>query len=55
MDESRKKFEEWWENRFGEEPLMGWVSQRTKDGGYKARGINDMWESWKASKELFLR
>ena len=51
MDESRKQFEDWYQNWFGEPPLSGWEATRTADNGYSPERINDMWEAWQASRQ----
>ncbi len=49
MDESRKVFEQWWEEWFGEAPLTPWHELWCGDG-YSAEDIDHMWDAWKGSR-----
>ncbi|MBJ9866306.1 hypothetical protein [Citrobacter amalonaticus] len=49
MDESRKAFEQWWEEWFGEAPLTPWDELWCGDG-YSAEDIDHMWDAWKGSR-----
>lgn len=49
MDESRKAFEKWWEEWFGEAPLTQWDELWYGDG-YSAEDIDHMWDAWKGSR-----
>ncbi|HBK9907493.1 TPA: hypothetical protein LOL70_004882 [Salmonella enterica subsp. enterica serovar Infantis] len=48
--ESRKHFEAWFEEWFGDKPLSGWGELWCGDG-YSSETIDAMWESWQASRE----
>lgn len=49
MDESRKQFQKWWEEWFGEAPLTPWDELWYGDG-YYAEDIDHMWDAWQASR-----
>ncbi|MDM2751454.1 hypothetical protein OGY07_19195 [Citrobacter sp. Cs237] len=49
MDESRKAFEQWWEEWFGEAPLTLW-DELWCGNGYSAEDIDHMWDAWKGSR-----
>lgn len=49
MEESRKAFEQWWEEWFGEAPLTQWDGLWCGDG-YSAEDIDHMWDAWQASR-----
>lgn len=49
MDESRKAFEQWWEEWFGEAPLTPWDELWCGDG-FSAEDIDHMWDAWKGSR-----
>lgn len=49
MDESRKQFQSWFEEWFGESPLTPW-NELWCDDGYSAEDIDHMWDAWKGSR-----
>lgn len=49
MDESRKQFQSWFEEWFGEPPLTSW-NELWCDDGYSAEDIDHMWDAWQASR-----
>lgn len=49
MDESRKQFQTWFEEWFGEAPLTPWDELWCGDG-YSAEDIDHMWDAWKGSR-----
>lgn len=49
MDESRKQFQSWFEEWFGEPPLTPWKELWCHDG-YSAEDIDHMWDAWQASR-----
>ncbi|EAM4020249.1 hypothetical protein GTT80_004330 [Salmonella enterica] len=49
MDESRKQFQSWFEEWFGEPPLTPWNELWCHDG-YSAEDIDHMWDAWQASR-----
>ncbi|ECP0408151.1 hypothetical protein FY612_12060 [Salmonella enterica] len=49
MDESRKQFQSWFEEWFGEPPLTPW-NELWCDDGYSAEDIDHMWDAWKGSR-----
>lgn len=49
MDESRKLFQSWFEEWFGEAPLTPWDELWCGDG-YSAEDIDHMWDAWKGSR-----
>ncbi|EAR3908437.1 hypothetical protein HF762_003693 [Salmonella enterica] len=49
MDESRKQFQSWFEEWFGEPPLTPW-NELWCDDGYSAEDIDHMWDAWKESR-----
>lgn len=49
MDESRKQFQKWWEEWFGEAPLTPWDELWYGDG-YYAEDIDHIWDAWKGSR-----
>lgn len=46
---SREQFEAWFEEWFGDKPLSGWSELWCGDG-YSSETIDEMWESWQASR-----
>lgn len=44
----RAKFEEWWEEWFGDSPLSGWEMLWCGEG-YSAEEIDHMWDAWQAA------
>lgn len=50
MNESRKQFQKWWGEWFGEAPLTPWDELWCGDG-YSAEDIDHMWDAWKAASE----